>query len=332
MGAKKGNVPVLVSGIILMLAGMLALPFCNSKFLLMVFLGVVLPTGTGALSYGIIMGTITPNLPQKSISNVSGIVNASSGIGNILMSPVINSLIVMGGLFRSMIILSIPMTVLLPISIFMGRDKKKDIADEKSDTQIEAFKTCGLLKSAFKNKTYIFLLIGFLTCGFHMAIITNHLPTELLSYKFKSDVVSYAFSIFGITTIIGSVLSGILCGKMKMKNVLGGFYGLRPLITILFFVMPTNIFSIYVFTALLGFTGAATVPPVSGIVGKIFGVKSIAILFGFVFVVHQIGGFLSAWLGGICFEMTGGYLVIWLVDITLCFIAAWVSFSIKEDY
>ena len=272
------------------------------------------------------MGTIAPRLPKNSVSTVSGIVNSSSGIGNTLMSPLTNSLIATGGLAHGMRVLSIPIALMIPVSFLMGRNSTTDKAYTNTDEEKLNIKE--LFSSALKNKTYIYLMIAFFTCGFHMAIITNHLPTEFLSYGFSSEITSYAFSIYGITTIIGSILSGSLCTRFKMKNILGTFFGLRPIVVIIFLLLPKTLFTIYFFTIFLGFTGAATVPPVSGIIGKNFGIKGLSTLFGFVFFIHQIGGFFSAWLGGVCFETTGSYIIIWVVDIILCIIATCVSFLI----
>ena len=163
-----------------------------------------------------------------------------------------------------------------------------------------------------------------------MALITNHLPTQFTSYGFSSDSAAYAFSIYGVATIIGSILSGNLCGKLKMKNVLGSFYGLRPIIILIFLLSPKTMATITIFTAFLGFTGASTVPPVSGLVSKTFGTINLATLFGFAFFIHQIGGFFGAWLGGICFNSTGSYNLIWTADIVLSAMAAIVSFMIKD--
>ena len=333
LASKKGNSLTLVIGALLTLTGILLIPFCKSALSLMICLGFILPSGTGAISFGIIMGAITPKLPEKSVPTVSGIVNASNGIGNTVMSPIINSLIVTGGLLHGMLILAIPSALMIPISLLLGKNKKKapENIEKKQVVTPPPVDTKLLFENAFKNRTYICLMLGFLTCGFHMALITNHLPTQLTSYGFSSEVAAYAFSIYGITTIIGSILSGSLCGKVKMKDVLGTFYGLRPITILIFLLSPKNMITITLFTAFLGFSGSSTVPPVSGIVGKTFGTINLATLFGFAFFIHQIGGFFGAWLGGICFYSTGSYDLIWIADILLSAMAAIVSFIIRDS-
>lgn len=335
IASKKGNVFVLISGIALMLAGMLLIPLSKSIISLMLCLGFILPAGTGAIFFGVIMGSIIPKIPAKSVPAVSGIVNASSGIGNSVLSPVINSLIKTGGLTHGMQILAIPVFLMLPVSLLIGKkDKTQTIQADGSISQPpskEQINIKEMFKAALKNKTYIYLMIGFFTCGFHMALITNHLPMQIQSFGFSSEVAAYAFSTYGITTIIGSVLSGSLCSKFKMKNVLGFYYGLRPLTILFFLILPKTIFTVTFFTALFGFSGVATVPPVSGIINRTFGAASIATLFGLVLFIHQIGGFFGAWFGGICFNITGSYTAIWVAAIAFGIAASAISFAIKEN-
>lgn len=336
LAAKKGNWIVFISGVTLTVAGMLLTPMCRSIIPLIICLGIILPAGTGAISYGIIVGIITAKIPSESAPAVLGVINASSGIGNTILSPVINTLIRTGGLMHGMIVLTVPVLLTLPTAFLMGKKDKAQTVEAKEIKQErlpdnEKMSISAMFGKAIKDRTYIFLMIGFLTCGFHMALITNHLPTQIQSFGFSSQATAYAFSIYGITTIIGSVLSGSECNKLKMKNVLGFFYGLRPITIMLFLVLPKTLFSVTFFTALFGFSGAATVPPVSGIINRAYGAKSIAILYGIVFVMHQIGGFFGAWLGGICFDATGSYVIIWTASAIFGLIASSVSFAIHED-
>lgn len=326
---KKSNLFVLCTGAVLMAGGLLAIPFCASMWSLMLALGIVLPSGTGAASFGIIMGTVTPKLPPKSASTVSGFVNASSGIGNTVLSPVIQALIASGGLFGAMVFLSVPTLLLLPVSLWICRLKTEQ-ADTTQQAAPEGAPIKALFTEALRKRNYQFLMIGFFTCGFHMAIIETHLFTQITTYGFSKETAAYAFSIYGISTMIGSVCSGVLCGRMPMQRLLGFQYGARTVMVVAFLFAPKTLFTICTFTALLGFTGSATVPPTSGLVSRTFGVAKLATLFGFVFFVHQIGSFFSAWLGGVCLSATGDYTLIWCAGAALSVLASVVSFLIKD--
>lgn len=329
LAEKKGNAFALIFGICLILIGLIWLPHAKSQFSLMLSLGLFLSAGTGIVSYGLLIGSISTRINPNSISTVSGIVNASSGIGNAALSPIIQFLLAKGGIASTMLILSIPTLFLIPICFFVGRNKNIDINANKNN--FEENSTKYIFIKALKDRTYILLTIGFFTCGFHMAIVMNHLPKQFIFYGISPQISSYAFALYGIITIIGSIVSGgFLCNKYRLKNILGYFYGARAVIIIIFLIIPKTIPVIFSFASLLGFTGMATVPAVSGIINLKFGAKYITALYGIVFFIHQIGAFLGAYLGGVLFERFLSYNPIWIINIILCIFASTVSFMIKD--
>lgn len=330
LAARKGNHVVFVAGVALTVTGMLLIPLCTSALTLLLCLGVILSAGTGAISYGLIMGVITPKIPAKSVPAASGIVQAGSGVGTSVMSPIIETLLRTGGLMRGMFVLAVPIALTLPVSLLMDKKLPKAAAETGAPPAAERLPLKATLDMAFRNRTYLYLALGFFTCGFHMTLINNHIPTNIQSLGFSSEIAAYAISVYGIVTILGTIASGILSGKLRMKNLLGIYYGLRPLTILLFMFMSKNAITVIMFTAMFGLSGNATVPPVVGIITRAFGAANIAVLFGVVFVIHQIGGFFSAWLGGVCFDLTGSYAVIWFVSIALSITASAVSFAIKD--
>jgi len=263
---------------------------------------------------------------------VSGIISASSGIGNTVLSPTVQAMISDGGLRYCMTALSVITTAIIPVSFFIVRYGAVGQRSSRGKGEpTEKLNINQLLHDALHNRAYLFLMAGFFTCGFHMSLISNHLPTQLGIYGFSAETASYIFSFYGIATLAGSFASGAMCSKFKLKNVLAALYGARPVTVALSFVMPKALPAVILYTIMLGFTGTATVPPVSGIIRNRFGAASVAILYGIVLFSHQIGGFLSSWLGGVCYDVTGGYSYIWIADIALSAFAAAISFAITEE-
>lgn len=327
---KKSNVFALRCGIGLIVCGMLLLPNCKSMITLLMVLGIMTPSGAAALSYGIIMGTITPLLSPGTASSVSGLVSASSGIGSTVFTPILQGISAAVGLAGACLFLGIPALILLPVTVYFGKLSVSSGQKEEKNGTEEDVNPIRMLKEALKNRDYIFLMIGFFTCGFHMAIIETHLYTQITSCGFSKQIAAFAFSVYGIATMIGSASSGMLCSRFPMKNVLGTLYASRMVWVLGFLLLPKNMITVYVFAICLGLTGGATVPPTSGITGHLYGAKKLATLFGIVFFCHQVGSFFSAWFGGICVSVTGGYTLIWTADAVLCVMAAAVSYMIKD--
>lgn len=328
---KRSGAFVLYRGVIMLTAGLLLLPFCKSMWMLMLVLGMILPCGTAALSFGIIMGELTPRLPDRVNSTVAGFVTASSGIGSTVLSPLIQTLTVAGGLLGTMVFLGIPALLLLPVSIGLCHSEKR-VGNVRHSEQAVQESFGMMMRNAIKNRSYLFLIAGFFTCGFHMALIETHLYSQIITYGHSEQSAAFAFSVYGIATMAGAVLSGMLCSRIPMKYVLGGLYGSRCLMIVAFLVLPKSMITIYIFIFLLGLTGNSTVPPTSGLVGHMFGAAKLAALFGIVFVAHQIGSFFSSWLGGACLTATGSYTIIWLIDVLFCLVASAVSFMIREEH
>jgi len=117
-----------------------------------------------------------------------------------------------------------------------------------------------------------------------------------------------------------------------MKYLLFWMYATRSIAVACYLAAPKTPLTFYVFAAVLGVTWLATVPPTAGLVGKLFGVRYLATLFGLTLLTHQIGAFFGAWLGGIAVANSGNYMWMWYADMALSGAAALVNLPIKEAH
>jgi MFS family permease len=186
------------------------------------------------------------------------------------------------------------------------------------------------LKQAFAHPSYVFLVIGFFTCGFQLAFITTHYPTYLKDLNMPAWVAGSALALIGLFNIVGSLGAGWLAARMSKRWLLAYIYFARGAAVILLFVFPPSTALALVFAALMGLLWLSTVPPTSGLVALMFGTRYMAMLYGFVFFSHQVGGFLGAWLGGVMYERTGSYEVMWYLSILFCIGSGLINLPIKE--
>ena len=323
---KKGNSFVLGFGAIMIAVGLLAIPYCHSTLSLLLFLGIILSGGTGAMA----LGAVTPALGEKRAAMLSGFVSASSGLGGTVLAPVMQGLIERAGLRMMLIVLCVPVILLIPISLWLSKSEKgaKEVGTV-SGRQSPSLRA--LAKDAAGDKSYLCVAGAFFTCGFHMVIIETHLFSQYVSYGFTEQSAALAFSVYGVTAMLGCIINGVLDSRFPNKWVLGDTYAVRIPIVLGLLLLPKTPLLLYGSAALLGLTGNATVPPTSGLIGKLWGTERLAALFGIAFLFHQIGGFFSGWLGGLCVSATGGYTLIWCVSMALSALAALASFQIKEQ-
>ncbi|MDO5633818.1 MAG: MFS transporter [Micrococcus sp.] len=186
------------------------------------------------------------------------------------------------------------------------------------------------MRRALTTPSFLLLSLGFFVCGFHVVFVATHLPAHLADHGLDASVGSTALALIGLFNVFGSLAAGWLGSRFPKPRVLAGIYALRTVAFIVFLVMPLSAFSVYLFAAVLGLLWLSTVPLTNGVVAVLFSTKNLGMLSGVVFLGHQIGAFLGGWLGGVVYEATGTYTMIWWVCVGLSAMAALVSLRVIE--
>jgi len=182
-----------------------------------------------------------------------------------------------------------------------------------------------------RDRSYLLLHAGFFTCGFHIAFLVTHLPGEVALCGLPASVAGWSLALIGLANIAGSLMAGYWVNRYRSKMVLFWMYGSRAALVLIYLALPRTDWTFYAFAAGLGFTWLATVPPTARLVGKLFGTRYLATLFGLTLLSHQVGGFFGAWLGGIALAQGGNYLWMWYADAVLAGIAALCNLPIREE-
>lgn len=324
LSLRKSPLLSLATGVLLMLGGLLLMPFCRSLWSLTLTLGLMLPSGTAAASFGILMSCISPRIAKNRSQISAGIVASGIGVGICALSPIIQGMLAKYGVGHAISILAILVALIIPAAILLTRGAPKQKAGEK------ALSFWAILSMGIGNSAYCKVALAFFTCGFHMALIQTHLFSQLTTFGIPGDIAAWGLSIYGLGVIAGSVGSGAAGARYSMVKILGGIYASR-ILWVGLLLAPLPLPGIFFVIFMLGATGVATLAPTAGIINRIFGVAIMPTLFGIVYVLHQIGAFTSAWSGGICYQLTTSYNTIWLVDMALCLVAAIAVFSIDRS-
>lgn len=325
IASKKSNRHVLLIGVILLILSMIGMILSDSFIDLLLTLGVIFGLSVGALSFGLILTSAINYVGEDNAMIISGILNAAAGLLGFILSPTLQAILDIGGVTATLSVLSIVSIILVPVVyIVTSRDDTvTDSMDETVDFHV--------FKEAFTSSTFRLLFIGFGTCGFHMVIIESHLFSQFILYGLNTMLSSWAFAIYGIATIIGALLSGYLSNQLHKGRLLAGYYGFRAMWVIIYiWLLPKTMLTAVLFAIGLGLTGDATVTPTFGLVNDSFKISKTATVMGMLFFIHQVGAFLSAWLGGIIRQVFGGYTLIWIIDVIVCVIACIVSLKIRK--
>ena len=327
---KKGSLGVLIIGALMMFIGLVLTPFVKTDWGLVLTLGILSAAGAGAGSFSILIGATAKQMAVEKRAFAGGFINAGGSFGQFVFAPLAQSIINGFGWMYAMFTMAIATLFTIPLAYLLGSKKEKKVIEETKSATDE-IKLKRQIFEAFKNKNYLYLHAGFFTCGFHIAFLITHLPGEVAMCGHSASVSATALALIGFFNIFGSLYAGYLGSKYKMKYILAILYASRALMIFIYLISPKTELNFYIFSAFLGLTWLATVPPTAGLVGKFFGTKYLATLFGLTLLTHQIGGFLGAWMGGLFIKYTGDYSSMWYLDILLALLAAIVNLLIEED-
>ncbi|NNG22165.1 MFS transporter [Telluria aromaticivorans] len=341
---KYGPARVIVVGGLMLAAGTAATPFVDSEWGLIVTMGLLSAAGAGAGSFSILIGATAQRLPAERRAFASGFINAGGSFGQFVFAPLMQAIIASAGWVAAMLTMAASTLLTIPLALGMrGRRSPPPVATASRDAGSSPASSApavpappGIslteqLRQAARDRSYLCLHLGFFTCGFHIAFLVTHLPGEVALCGLPAGVSATALALIGLFNIAGSLMAGALSTRYRMKSLLAIIYASRAVIIVIYLLAPKTALTFYLFAGALGFTWLATVPPTAGLVGKLFGMRYLATLFGMTLLSHQIGGFFGAWLGGLSFVRFGDYSWMWYADILLALAAALVNLPIREQ-
>ena len=309
-----------IAGIYLLYAGP------NTGIFFQINMGILIGIGLGGTAISIPMSIVGKHFPLSNRTIAMSIVTAVGSFGYFI-SPLYTSYsLENNGWVYTLLVFLIVLVIGFFISWFV-RSPSLEQSIEKPNTQgmQEA------LNEAFRSKSYMLLVAGFFVCGFHITLVGTHVPTYVIDRGLESWTAAAILSLIGLFNIFGSLFSGYLSTKMSKKIILSAIYTLRGVSIILFILLPASNINAFIFGASFGFLWLSTVPATSGIVAHIFGTKFLGLLYGIVFLSHQIGSFFGAYLGGLFHDLYGSYDYAWYLAIALSVLAAIIHLPIKEQ-
>jgi MFS family permease len=272
------------------------------------------------------MAVVGKHFPLSNRTIAMSIVTAVGSFGY-FMSPLFTSYSLKAfGWNDTLLFFIFALVIGFAISYFV-RSPSKEQSIEQPNTQ----NTSEALKEALGTKSYILLVLGFFVCGFHITLVGTHVPTYVIDRGLEEWTAAAILSLIGLFNIFGSLLSGYLSTKISKKIILSAIYALRGVSIILFIFLPASTLNAFIFGASFGFLWLSTVPATSGIVAHLFGTKYLGLLYGIVFLSHQIGSFFGAYLGGLFHDLYGSYDYAWYLAIALSVFAAIIHLPIKEQ-
>ena len=319
---KLGSARVVFVGGALYIVGLIVAAMSSTSLGLILGLGTLVGIGLSATTFAVVLGAVGRKFPPERRATALGIASLGGSVGTFLSIPITLSLIDAFSWPLALISMAC-ISVLICVMAPMLSGRAEDVGGPEQSLN-------AALTQALGHSGFVLLVIGFFVCGFQLAFIGTHLPAYLLDMQLGSWLGGAALATIGATNIFGTFACGALGDRVSKKNVLVVLYLIRSVVVAGFILIPPSAASTLIFSAVIGLTWLGTVPLTSGIVAQIFGPRYLATLVGIVFLMHQLGSFLGAWLGGLAFEATGSYDIIWWSVIASGLVAAVLHWPIDE--
>lgn len=320
---KFGAAKVLAGGCLLYALGLYWMAHSSTSIELLLSCGLAIGAALSATSFGTVYGALSKLVATERQGWALGFAGAVGGLCQFAMVPTTQGLISSNGWLFALVAMAVVMVAATPLSSALVVDTSATSGHKQQSLQ-EA------LREAFSHKGFWLLNFGFMACGFQLAFIAGHLPAYLLDKGMNGRSAVVALSIIALTNVAGTYYSGVLGMKYRRKHLLAANYLLRSVVITAFVLLPLSEWTLYTFAAIMGLLWLGTAPLTNGMVSQVFGVKYLTTLFGFVFVGHQVGGFLGSWLGGVVFDLTKSYDLVWLGSIAIGLVAAALHWPIDD--
>ena len=323
---KYGGAIAIIIGFLFYLAGVLLFNSgFNSNAYFTLTIGVLIGIGLGSTAIGIPVSVVAKHFPASNRTIATGVVTCAGSFGYFVSPLLVRYSLIETGWENTLFYFCLLLGLGLIVALFVSTPKiPKGVNQDNNQTAKEA------LKEAFSNKSFIYLTLGFFVCGWHIALVATHIPTYMADKGLPDWTPAMVLALIGAFNMVGTITSGYLATRYSKKIILSAIYLLRGVSIIYFIFLPPSVFNSVVFGVTFGFLWLSTVPPTNGIVAHIFGTKYVALLYGIVFVSHQIGSFLGAYLGGVFYELTGNFDYAWYGSIALSIFAGLIHLPIVE--
>lgn len=322
---RLGAFKVLLVGAILYSLGLAGMALSTTGYLFTLTAGVLIGAAQAGTTYAVIYGIIGRNISADKRSWAMGVAAAAGSFGQFLMVPIESFLINNIGWQQALLVLAGAVLLIMPLAFGLREDGFAAGQTPKRDqTIVQA------LREAFKYPSFQLLMAGYFVCGFQVVFIGVHMPSYLKDKGLSPQVAGYALALIGLFNVFGTYAAGTLGQRMAKKNILVFIYFARAVVITIFIAAPLTPASVYIFASVMGLLWLSTVPPTNAAVAQIFGVAHLSMLGGFVFFSHQIGSFLGVWLGGVLYDKTGSYDIVWYITIALGIFAGLINLPVRE--
>ena len=313
-------------------AGCIFLARIDSLGEFLIVYGIILALGLGGTS-----ATLVAALASKWFQRGRGLAIslALSGncLGQFILIPLFNSLIVDFNwrlLFFGLGVIILGINTLLSLFVLKNDPILPECSIEQGKISSPSSSSQDLsLGQAMKTSSFWLFLVTMFVCGSGDFLISTHLIPFITDHQIPSSTASHMFGWFGLLSLAGILVAGPVSDRVGNKIPIALTFVLRILLFFLI-LQSQSVESLYIFALLFGFTFLITAPLTTTLVGRLYGLKHVGLISGFITTIHHLAGGFWAYLGGWIFDRTGSYRWAFFISLVLAAVAVFSTLLIKE--
>lgn len=289
--------------------------------------GLLIGLAVAGTSHGVLVGIVSRLAAPAVRATAISILAAVGSLGTFVIAPAAQTMIDGWSWQMSLGGLALLAGSMAAVTLLFRRGQ----VEAPATAPAQRVDARGAIAEALANRTFVITTVAFFACGFQLIFIATHLPNFVGICGLPPSVGAQAIALIGICNAIGTLVAGYLCQRWGNRNVLALIYLLRTASIAVFFALPVSVETTLVFAAAMGFLWLSVVPPVSGLINRLFGPANFGALFGVMFLSHQVGAFLGAWLGGLSYQWSGSYSIGWISLVIVGTLAALLQLTADGD-
>jgi predicted MFS family arabinose efflux permease len=322
---RFGVVKVALAGTAFYVAGLILMATASGGSMLLLG-GALIGLGIAGTGFTAVFGVIARAAPPDKRASALGLATTGSAIGQFVALPYAHVILEAAGWSATLWIMAGTAALMAPLAVTLGSDTHA--APHPSAHSPQNLRSA--LAEALKYPSFLLLTAGFFVCGFHIAAVAIHLPAFLADKGFSPALGAIALTVIGAANILGSYAFGRIGDAAPKRLALVFLYLARGAVFLGLLYLPLSETSVLVYAFLLGLLWLATIPLTSGLIVTFFGPRWLSTLYGIVFLSHQAGSFMGAWMGGWLYDTYKSYDMLWQASVAVAVLAAALHLPIRE--
>ncbi len=319
---KHGPRILLIANGLLAGIGLLLMSRVNSVWQIYLLYGVIISIGMSC--YHIPTQSTIPRWFTRRRETALGIIQASLGLGGMILTPSVQWLIVRYGWRPSYLAIGLlTLAVVIPLAQFVTHSPQRIGLRPYGENgtlegkQLSASDVSGIpfMQAIRTGRFWLFGAVLF-CFTFSLGVVETHIVPYATDIGITATTAANMLALIAGFGIIGKLSVGIVSDRMGTRFTLNLYLTVVTL-ALLELLFAREVSLLYMFAIIfgIGYGGVITLAP--GVTAELFGLKYLSVIFASLSLLSTVGRAIGPTLVGSLFDITGNYFLAFLILVVL---------------